>query len=59
MISSTLFRFLQWKTKLETLLNFGIHVIDIKDYRIIDYKKLVTNQLQLRQISDLLQEKPL
>ena len=35
--------FLQWKTKLEALLNFVLKFIHKKGYKNIDYRKLVTS----------------
>ena len=37
------FAFLQWKTKLETLLNFELHFIHKTGYKNKDYRKLVTS----------------
>ena len=37
------FVFLQWKTKLQTLLNFELHFIHKRGYKNIDYRKLVTS----------------
>ena len=37
------FVFLQRKPKLETLLNFELHIIHTKGYKNIDYRKLVTS----------------
>ena len=39
------FVFLQWKTKLEILWNFEIHIIHRKSYKDIDYRKVVTKYI--------------
>ena len=51
------FVFLQWKTKLETLLKFELHFNPKKSYRNINYRKLQTILYRLAHTSGLLQEK--